>query len=156
MATWRAFEQSEPEMAGRAKAEFALSQVALIGTVRSDGSPRISNVEPFIVDGELTLGMMWRSRKAVDLLRDPRLVLRNAVATNIGNESEIIIRGRAVEVQDEDRRARFVAASGVPWREPLFHLFSVEVDSVAMVTYGSGIQSVALWPSGRRFERPYT
>jgi hypothetical protein len=47
----------------------------LLGTIRADGWARISPCEAYLVDGDLMLGMMWRSRKALDLLRDPRLTI---------------------------------------------------------------------------------
>lgn len=39
---WDAFEQSCPEIAGPARERFAKDQVVLVGTIRKDGSPRIS------------------------------------------------------------------------------------------------------------------
>ena len=82
--SWRTLEASAPEMAHFGKQQFERNRVAVIGTIRSDGSPRISNVEPCILDGELYLGMLWHSRKALDLLRDPRIVVRNAIMVGPG------------------------------------------------------------------------
>jgi hypothetical protein len=67
-------------------------------------------VYPHVLDGALLLGMMWRSRKAVDLLRDSRLVLRNAICTNRGDEVEVILRGKAKEISDGDTRTRYLEA----------------------------------------------
>jgi len=39
----------------------------LVTTIRSDGTPRVSPVEPFVMDGILWLSMLWRSKKAADL-----------------------------------------------------------------------------------------
>jgi hypothetical protein len=128
--------------------------MALVGTVRKDGSPRISNVEPVIADGELYLGMMWRSRKAVDLLRDPRLVLRNAVCTNRGDEVELIIRGRAAGLDDEASREKYLAASEAAWGDSPFHLFAVAIESAALIRYDGGKQHVKVWPQGTEFSRP--
>ncbi len=94
--TWQRFATDAPEMAELGKQLLEQSGVAVVGTIRADGSPRISSIEPVILDGQIYLGMMWRSRKALDLLRDPRLVLRNAICTSTGDEAEIILRGRAV------------------------------------------------------------
>jgi hypothetical protein len=55
------------------------ARVALLGTLRSDASPRISPVEPYFVEGQLLVGAMTWSRKAADLRRDPRYVLHSAV-----------------------------------------------------------------------------
>ena len=99
--------------------------------------------------------MMWRSRKALDLRRDPRILVRNAICTNTGDEAEISLRGRAVEIHDPEVRRRFAEAVPTPWREPRFHLFAVDVESVALIRYGGGQQAVQLWPQGVAFQRPY-
>ncbi|MGH2443561.1 MAG: hypothetical protein ACRDFX_10420 [Chloroflexota bacterium] len=62
--TWSKLEASSPDIAAFAGEQFA-SHIALIGTIRRDGSPRISCIDPFIMDGDLYLGMMWHSRKAI-------------------------------------------------------------------------------------------
>ena len=51
----------------------------MLGTVRPDGSPRISPVEPYLVGGQLLIGAMAWSRKSADLHRDPRYVLHSVV-----------------------------------------------------------------------------
>jgi hypothetical protein len=155
--SWRAFESAEPEMASFCRNELAKTGIMLIGTIRRDGSPRISCIEPFIVDDTLYLGMMWLSVKAVDLQRDPRTVLRNAICSSTGDEREISLRGRATEIRDPPMRARYLeaVAGKIDWREPRFHLFSVEIESAALIEYGRGEQSVRLWPQGTAFTRPY-
>lgn len=154
--TWQAFAAGAPEMAAFAQEQFAQSGVALIGTIRGDGSPRISCIEPCILDGTLYLGMMWQSRKALDLLRDPRIVIHNAICSNTGDESELSLRGRAQDVHDPEVRRRFVeAVERTAWKEAHFHLFAVDIESAALVTYGDGEQSVELWPQGTAFKRPY-
>jgi hypothetical protein len=152
--TWADLERGAPDLAALARDEFARSGMALVGTLRRDGSPRISNVEPVIADGELYLGMMWQSRKALDLLRDPRLVLRNAVCTNTGDEVELILRGRAVGVEDETRREKYLEASEAAWGDSPFHLFAVAIESAALIRYGGGKQHVKVWPQGTEFTRP--
>jgi Pyridoxamine 5'-phosphate oxidase len=155
---WQDFEAAAPDLATFAKEQFDRNRVAVIGTIRKDGSPRISMVEPFIVDGDLFLGMMWRSRKALDLLRDPRLVLHNAICSSTGEEGEISLRGRATDIRDPKVRKRYVdaVAERVAWQEPHFHLFSVDIESAALVKYERGEeQSVKVWPQGIEFKRPY-
>ncbi len=154
---WEQFEAAAPALAARARELFERSGVAVVGTIRSDGTPRISCVEPSILDGALYLGMMWRSRKAQDLLRDPRVVLRNAVCTSAGDEVELNLRGRVVDVRDPELRRRFVeaVAERTRWEEPAFHLFSLDVESASLVRYGHGRQSVQLWPQGTELTRPY-
>jgi hypothetical protein len=153
---WAELEKGAPDLASIGRDEFARSGMAVVGTVRKDGSPRISNVEPVIADGELYLGMMWQSRKAVDVLRDPRLVLRNAVCTNRGDEVELILRGRAVQVEDEASREKYLRASEASWGDSPFHLFRVVIESAAVIRYAGGVQHVKVWPEGKEFQRSYS
>jgi hypothetical protein len=69
---WDAFVRTCPEIGERASERFVRDEVVLLGTIRPAGSPRISPCEPDLVAGHLLLGLMWRSRKVLDLERDPR------------------------------------------------------------------------------------
>ncbi len=151
---WEEFEAGAPEVAELARTEFERHGMALVGTLRKDGSPRISCVLPLVLDGELLLGMMWRSRKAVDLQRDPRLVLHNPISTNRGDEIEVSLQGRAVEVQDPEVRRRYIENLS-EWEGRDFHLFSVDIESVGLIRYERGEQHVKVWPRGAEFTRPY-
>jgi hypothetical protein len=151
---WRDVEAAEPELAATVRAEFERRGLVLVGTLTADGSPRISAVAPGFVDGALWLGMMWRSRKAVDLLRDPRLVLHNPICTNRGDEVEVIVRGDAVTVSDDGAYERFRGVFPGVWRGR-FHLFRVELAAVSLVRYEAGEQYVKVWPRGAELRRPY-
>ena len=60
-----------------------------LATLWRDGSPRISATEIDFADGELWLGSMWRSLKALDLRRDPRFALHSgSVAPGHGKQAE--------------------------------------------------------------------
>jgi hypothetical protein len=68
--------------------------VVLVVTIRRDGTPRLSPVEPFVLDDGLWLSMMWESRKAADLRRDQLVAMwpparefirRNETATSLAN-----------------------------------------------------------------------
>lgn len=151
---WHQFEVAAPELAASWKEQLDDPGVALIGTIRRDGSPRISSIDPCIVDGELLLGMMWRSMKALDLLRDPRCVLQSPICTSTGTERELSLRGQAIEVLAPEARRRYVSVR-TSWREPYLHLFSLDIESAAKIQYGDGRQSVLLWPENRSFSRLY-
>jgi hypothetical protein len=64
-------ELGAPEIADRGLARLNATRVALLGTVRRDGAPRISPVEPYLVAGQLFVGAMASSRKAADLRPGP-------------------------------------------------------------------------------------
>jgi len=135
---WEAFQAAAPEMAPLAAEQFARTGVALLGTLRRDGSPRISPIEPVIAHGPLLLGMMWHSMKALDLLRDPRCVLHSAVTSVEGTEGECKLYGRALAAQDTELRARHHRAFTEHWGSSApasFHVFSLEIASAAYITY---------------------
>src|SRR6266576_5277939 len=97
---WEEFASAAPELAELGAERFDKAGLSLVGTLRADGSPRISPVEPQFADGELMLGMMWQSRKARDLLRDPRVVVHSVVANKDGSEGDFKAYGRVRDVPD--------------------------------------------------------
>jgi Pyridoxamine 5'-phosphate oxidase len=95
---WRDLEASAPEIARLGLARLAAARVALLGTLRRDGSPRISPVEPYLGGGELLIGVMASSTKAADLRRDHRYVLHSAVTGPDAGEGELKLSGTASTV----------------------------------------------------------
>ncbi len=154
MATWDEFREDDPVFAGMAESRFDADGLVLVGTLRANGWPRISPVEPLIVDGDLLLGMMWRSRKAIDLLRDPRCVVHSAVSGKGGTEGDVKVYGRALPFEDPVRRERYCSAleERIGWRpEGDFHLFSIDVTEVGYFVVSDGEHRAKTWraPSGR-------
>ena len=107
----------------------------LIGTIRKNGWPRISPFEPLITDGHLYFGMMGKSQKALDLLRDPRCTVHSVISNRDASEGEFKVYGRGVEIQDLEARRHYADAlyEKMGWKpeEPEYHLFSVDVENVA-------------------------
>jgi hypothetical protein len=132
--TWDEFALQDPEMAAYGEARFERTWLVLVGTLRRNGWARISPVEPFIVGGQLYLGMMWQSKKALDLLRDPRCTIHNTISDRQASEGEFKVYGRAVDVTDLEERRRFGDAVfdkiGFRPEEPEFHCFAIDIDSV--------------------------
>jgi hypothetical protein len=76
VAGWQDVVAADPDLAAHVRRCFAIRKHATLATLRRDGSPRISGTEvEFDADGEIYLGMMPGSMKALDLHRDPRLAL---------------------------------------------------------------------------------
>jgi pyridoxamine 5'-phosphate oxidase-like protein len=99
--SWSAFEQAEPEFAGRVRRLFDAGRHKTIATLRADGSPRVSGIECEFADGELRFGSMTSARKGADLKRDPRFALHGPTFhPENGKESEwpgeAKIAGRAI------------------------------------------------------------
>lgn len=138
MATWGRFEEEDPELAGVGRRRLEERGLALVATLRRDGSPRIGAVEPYLVDGRLLLGMIWRSRKALDLLRDPRCAVAAPICDREAPEGDFKVRGRAVPVEDPKTRRRFADAveARIDWRpEDPYHLFEVDLESVTFTRF---------------------
>jgi hypothetical protein len=149
---WGDFAEAAPDLAAVGAERFRRYGVILLGTIRRDGTPRISPVEPYVVDGRLLLGMMWQSHKARDLQRDPRCLVHSAVANRDGKEGEFKVRGRAEEIHNEHWRTRYGDATEatIDWRPSGdWHLFAIEIESVAWVRYGDGAGRTTRWtPDG--------
>jgi hypothetical protein len=105
MISWREFEAAAPAIAHAGARRLEATRIALLGTIRKDGSPRISPVEPFLSEGELVFGAMAWSRKTRDLQRDSRCVLHSAVTAPDQGEPELKLYGRAIEAATEIREA---------------------------------------------------
>ena len=111
LPSWRDLELGAPEIAQPGMARLNSARVALLGTLRRDGSPRISPVEPFIAGGQLLIGAMTWSAKAGDLRRDPRYVLHSVVTGPDSGEGELKLYGPAVAASPDLR----AAAAGAWW-----------------------------------------
>ena len=133
MTDWGSFRRAALELVEVADARIGEADLILLGTLRADGWPRISPVEPLVVGDELYLGMMWQSKKALDLRRDPRCVVHSATVDAAGTDGDVKVYGRAEEVTDAEVRARYGAAlqARTGWQpEGDFHLFAVDVVEV--------------------------
>ena len=149
MASWAEIETAAPELAARARAAFDAHKHKVLATLRRDGSPRISGIEATIADGELWLGMMPGSRKALDLRRDPRLALHSASddppddpATWAGDAK---LSGRAVEVDDPALLERLGAGDQAD-----AHLFRVDITELVHTRVGDPADHLVidLWREG--------
>jgi hypothetical protein len=154
---WAEFEKAAPEMAQLGRTIFERDQVALIGTVRRDGSPRISPAEPDITNGRLYFGMIWQSYKALDLLRDPRCTIHGLIHNRFGDGGEFKLHGRAVEINDLAERALYREAifQRIGWKpnEPHFHLFAIEINSAGSFKYEEEYRLVSVWRAGEPLQK---
>lgn len=156
---WADVEAVAPRLAALGREKLVGPGVVLVGTIRRDGSPRISPVEPFLLDGELWLSMLWGSHKAADLARDPRVLVHNIVAGREGGDGEFKLRGRCRAEDDRGVQERYgdAVSAALGWRpDPgRVHLFSVDIGTIAYLSYDepSGDQLTVLWPPGREYVR---
>jgi hypothetical protein len=98
---WNDLRRDAAGLADMAHERLIAPGVLLVATIRRDGTPPLGPVEPLILEGDLYLSMMWRSRKASDLLRDDRVLVHSVVTTRDGTEGEVKLRGRAISVETQ-------------------------------------------------------
>jgi len=140
MATWQEIEAAAPDLAAAARAVFDAYKHKVLATLRADGSPRVSGNELTFKDGEVWLGMMHRSVKALDLLRDPRLAVHSATADAELKLGDAKLSGRAIEETDAEVKRLFGSDSAEehdgqqPPEE--YHLFRVDIDELSIVRIG--------------------
>jgi Pyridoxamine 5'-phosphate oxidase len=153
---WDAFERACPEIGELARERFERDQLVMLGTIRLDGSPRVSPNECDFGDGRLFVSMMWRSRKALDLLRDPRILVHSVTINKDGTDGDVKIYGRAMDERDPEVRAAFLEAirRRIDWApdEPEYHCFSVDVRSAGYVRFGDRAQALT-WDEDRGLRR---
>ncbi|MDP9239878.1 MAG: hypothetical protein M3O55_04460 [Actinomycetota bacterium] len=156
---WAEIKERQPRLAALGQKRLIEPGVALIATIRRDGTPRLSPVEPFIMDGGLLLSMLWGSRKAADLIRDPRTLVHSIVTSRDGGAGEFKLRGSARAEESPDMQQRYAdsVAASLGWRPTpgRFHLFRIDIDDVVFIRYddATGAPYVAGWPPGREFVR---
>jgi hypothetical protein len=156
---WAEMERAQPRLAAVGRKRLIDPGVLLIVTIRKDGTARLSPVEPFLLDGSLLLSMLWGSRKAADLLREPRILVHSIVTSRDGREGEFKLRGTAHAVTDPVLRRRYAAgvAASLGWQpeQGRFHLFGIDIHDVVFIRYddATGDQYLAAWPPGDEFVR---
>ncbi|MGW2083771.1 pyridoxamine 5'-phosphate oxidase family protein [Streptomyces sp. NPDC001880] len=145
-SSWEDFRSAEPAFADTVRTRFQQYRHHVLATLRKDGSPRVTGLEVDFHFGELWLGTMPNSRKALDLRRDPRF----AVQANPGPDAEMAdgdvrISGRAVEETDPAVLARFIKEAKPP--EP-FHLFRAHLQEVVRTSVDAEEVVLQVWRPG--------
>jgi len=155
MASWSEVEAAAPALAARVRATMDAHKHKVLATLRRDGSPRVSGIEAEFSDGELWLGMMPGSRKAMDLRRDPRLALHSASVDPTeedpsGWPGDAKVAGRAVEVDDPALVERLAGEGGGG-----AHLFRVDLAEVVHTRVGEPADHLVIevWREGMGLRR---
>jgi hypothetical protein len=158
--TWAELEHAAPEIATRGRELIERFQFILVGTLTKDGSPRITPVEAYVIDGHLLANMIPRSLKALDLLRDPRVYVHAPVTAKEGSP-EFKLAGRAKVLADEALRGKLddLFWEMIEWRPaPNSHYFEFLAHRAAWVSYDGSGQTSTRWHVGddgeKRLYRP--
>jgi len=156
---WHDIQTQQPQLAEVGLRMLAGPGVVLVATIRRDGTPRISPVEPMFWRSDLWLAMGWLSRKAQDLRRDPRILVHSIVTSREGTAGEYKLRGRAVpepdpQVQQDYARA---VAEQIGWEPEVgrFHLFWIDLNDITFVRWDNATndQYLTRWPGNQEFVR---
>ncbi len=156
---WAGIETQQPRLAELGRRKLGDPGVVLVATVRRDGSPRISPVEPLFWEGDLWLSMGWGSQKTGDLMRDPTILLHSIVTSRDGTDGEYKLRGRALLEADAEVQGQFArrVAEQLGWKPEAgkFHLFRVDVEDITFIHWDDATndQYVAPWPDQVEFLR---
>lgn len=156
---WRDVELGAPELARLGLARLNSARVALLGTLRRDGSPRISPVEPCIAEGQLLIGAMAWSAKASDLRRDPRYTLHSAVTGPDTAEGELKLNGSAAKAGQHVR----ASAADAWWQAQAPEkavVFTLHIGQAAFIGWDikRGLMTVHRWSPASGYTvatRPY-
>ena len=108
MVDWSDFVREAPQIAEVfVRRHKATGNLCFLATLRSDGYPRISPMEPGIFEGRLILVGMPNTTKFRDLARDPRFSLHTATVDTHLADGDAKVWGEARDVQDPELHARF-------------------------------------------------
>lgn len=147
MASWSEIERQFPEFAARVRHYMDLRIHKVLGTVRADGSPRLSGTEVQFERGELWLGSMPRSWKAKDLLRDPRFSLHSGSEDPPKWRGDAKVAGVVVEVLDSEARRERLGAE----EQKGAHLFRADILEASVLEMGEPADHlmVQIWSEGK-------
>jgi hypothetical protein len=148
MATWTEFAAEAPEIADLAERRLAASGLMMLATLRADGFPRISPMEPVLARDK-----MVDATKSRDLRRDGRFALHTATADKMVTEGDVKMWGVATEVTDHDTLSRFsddiYASVGHRFEVGTFDAFDVDLLGASSVGVGDDVMRVATWRPGK-------
>jgi hypothetical protein len=154
MALWTDFAAAAPRIAEVfARRHAATGNLCMLGTLRPDGFPRISPMEPRFLEGDLWLVGMPGTSKFADLRADPRFTLHTATIDTRVGEGDAKVWGRVEDVRDEALQQRFAEAVfeeiGLDLRgEPFDHFFRVDVVGAASLAVAGAHLDITTWREG--------
>jgi len=148
MARWSEVEAEVPELAAAARRFLDAFVHKTLATLRRDGSPRISGTEVIFSRGDLWLGSMWRSVKAIDLQRDSRFALHSGSPSPPDWTGDAKLAGRVEEITDPEMIA---AINGAAAGEERSHLFRADILELVVVRLGDPADHIVIetWHEGR-------
>lgn len=154
MATWDEFAAGAPRISEIFRRRHAATgNLCMLGTLRSDGFPRISPLEPRVFEGELWVGGMPGTRKFDDLARDPRFTLHTATVDTRVSEGDAKVWGTVHDVRDPALHQRYAQwlydETGFDLRGREFPTFyAADLHGASSVEVGGGHLDITVWTPG--------
>ena len=154
MVGWTEFAATAPSIAEVfARRHQATGKLCMLATIRADGSPRISPMEPRIFEGHLTVVGMPGTMKFADLARDPRFCLHTATVDPHVGDGDAKLWATARDLRDYELHERFAdalfAEIGLDLRGQRFEPFYVaDITAASSVTFEDGQLRVTMWKPG--------
>ena len=154
MVPWRQLSEEAPHIAEVfLRRHAATGNLCLLATLRSDGYPRISPIEPRIFEGRLLIVGMPDTTKFRDLGRDPRFCLHTATIDPYVGDGDVKLWGNAENVQDTELHERFAShlleEAGMDLRGQKFDPFYVaDLTGASSVEFKDGQLTITIWKPG--------
>ena len=155
MVAWSEFAAQAPHIAEVfVRRHTATGNLCLLATLRADGSPRISPMEPRLFEGHLVLVGMPGTSKFRDLARDPRFCLHTATVDPHVGDGDAKLWGQVVTNHDEEFQARWATdlfeSSGFDLRGQKFDPFYVaDITSASSLEMADNKLVITKWKPGQ-------
>jgi hypothetical protein len=154
MTSWKEFTEGAPKIAEVfTRRHAATHKLCLLATLRSDGYPRISPIEPRIFEDQLWLMGMPNTTKFHDLARDPRFCLHTATVDPNVTEGDAKLWGVVNHVDDPELHQRFAVDLfediGLDLRGQRFdHFYAADLTGASAVGMDGEHLDVTIWKPG--------
>ncbi|WP_028477467.1 pyridoxamine 5'-phosphate oxidase family protein [Nocardia sp. CNY236] len=154
MTSWSRFTDEAPHITEIFLRRYrATGNLCLLGTLRADGSPRISPVEPRVFEEFLVIPGMPGTTKFRDLARDSRFCLHTATVDTHVSDGDAKLFGAVLDLPDRDVHARFAQQlfdeSGFDLRgEEFDHFYVADLTGASTVELVDGHLDITIWTPG--------
>lgn len=154
MTPWAEFAEAAPHLAGLfARRHAATGNLCMLATLRSDGYPRISPMEPRFLAQHLLLVGMPDTTKFRDLQRDARFCLHTATVDTQVSDGDAKLWGVVRDLPDPALHERFAEAlfaeTGFDLRGRTFdHFYAADLTGASSVEIVDQQLTITIWNPG--------
>jgi hypothetical protein len=155
MTSWKELTEVAPRIAAVfARRHAATGNLCMLGTLRSDGFPRISPIEPRFFEDQLWITGMPGTIKFRDLARDPRFCLHTATVDTEVKDGDAKLWGVVEDIRDKAVHQRYAQAryeaTGFDIRGREFaHLYRADLIGGSAIEVTDGHMDITIWKPGQ-------